>query len=87
MGMGIVVEYANQQGKPKWVEPPETLWDYGRSRVAQAAAAQQPDQVIPLRFESKFHGQGAFDSWTINGKSYPHTDTIMLRKGSDTGCR
>ena len=36
MGMGIVVEYANQQGKPKWIEPPETLWDYRTFRVAQA---------------------------------------------------
>ncbi len=80
MGMGIVVEYANQRGIPKWIEPPETLWDYGPFGVAQAEA-REPDQVIPLKFESKFHGQGAFDSWTINGKSYPHTDTIMLRKG------
>jgi FtsP/CotA-like multicopper oxidase with cupredoxin domain len=79
-GMGIVVEYANQQGKPKWVEPPETLWDY-RPFAAAQAVTRQPDQIIPLRFESKFHGQGAFDSWTINGKSYPHTDTIMLRQG------
>jgi FtsP/CotA-like multicopper oxidase with cupredoxin domain len=79
-GMGIVVEYANQQGKPKWMAPPETLWDYKRFALS-AQAAQEPDEVIPLRFESKFHGQGNFDSWTINGKSYPHTDTIMLREG------
>jgi FtsP/CotA-like multicopper oxidase with cupredoxin domain len=79
-GMGIVVEYANQQGKPRWVEPPETLWDY-RPFTAAAAATHEPDEIIPLQFESKFHGQGAFDSWTINGKSYPHTDTIMLQQG------
>jgi FtsP/CotA-like multicopper oxidase with cupredoxin domain len=36
-GMGIVVEYANQQGKPKWIEPPETLWDYRPFAMAQAA--------------------------------------------------
>ena len=41
----------------------------------------EPDEIMPLRFESKFHGQGAFDSWTINGKSFPHTDTVMLRQG------
>jgi FtsP/CotA-like multicopper oxidase with cupredoxin domain len=79
-GMGIVVEYANQQGKPKWIEPPETVWDY-RPFAAAPAAIREPDEIIPLRFESKFHGQGAFDSWAINGKSYPHTDTIMLRQG------
>jgi FtsP/CotA-like multicopper oxidase with cupredoxin domain len=75
-----VVEYANQQGKPKWIEPPETVWDY-RPFAAAPAAIREPDEIIPLRFESKFHGQGAFDSWAINGKSYPHTDTIMLRQG------
>jgi FtsP/CotA-like multicopper oxidase with cupredoxin domain len=80
MGMGIVVEYANQQGKPKWIEPPETLWDYRPFAKAEAVSGE-PDEIIPLRFESKFHGQGSFDSWTINGKSYPHTDTITLREG------
>ena len=34
-GMGVVVEYANQEGKPKWVDPPETLWDYRRFRRGQ----------------------------------------------------
>jgi len=80
MGMGIVVEYANQQGKPKWFEPLETFWDY-RPFASDRHVSRQPDEVIPLRFESKFHGQGAFDTWTINGKSYPDTDTIMLRQG------
>jgi FtsP/CotA-like multicopper oxidase with cupredoxin domain len=79
-GMGIVVEYANQQGKPKWIEPPEMLWDYQRFGSGQSST-REPDEIIPLRFESKFHGAGAFDTWTINGKSYPKTDTIMLRQG------
>jgi FtsP/CotA-like multicopper oxidase with cupredoxin domain len=78
-GMGIVFEYANQPGKPLWVNPPETLWDY--RRFAKPQATREPDQVIPLRFESKFHGQGAVATWTINGKSYPHTDAIMLKEG------
>jgi FtsP/CotA-like multicopper oxidase with cupredoxin domain len=79
-GMGIVVEYANQTNQLKWAEPPETLWDYRRFASAQQVMAP-PDEIIPLRFESKFHGQGAFDSWTINGKSFPDTDTILLREG------
>ena len=86
-GMGIVVEYANQEGKPKWVDPPETLWDYrpfatgeGSTGTAAQADGSKPE-IIPLRFESQFHGQGAFDTWTVNGKSFPHTDTIKLRAG------
>jgi FtsP/CotA-like multicopper oxidase with cupredoxin domain len=79
-GMGIVVEYANQRGKPVWTEPPEMLWDYRPFGVAQPVN-RQPDEIISLRFESKFHGQGAFDSWMINGKSFPDTDSPVLHEG------
>jgi FtsP/CotA-like multicopper oxidase with cupredoxin domain len=79
-GMGIVIEYANQQGKPRWIDPPETLWDYRRFAKPEATTPQ-PDHVIPMRFESKFHGPGAPATWTINGKSFPHTDAIMLNEG------
>jgi FtsP/CotA-like multicopper oxidase with cupredoxin domain len=79
-GMGIAIEYANQQGKPRWAEPPETVWDY-RAFALPQAASREPDELVPLKFESKFHGQGALDSWTINGKSYPDTDELVLREG------
>lgn len=79
-GMGVVVEYANQQGKPRWIDPPETVWDYARFASPNVKIIQ-PDEVIPLRFESKFHGPGAVATWTINGKSFPNTDTILLREG------
>lgn len=36
---------------------------------------------IPLTFRSKFSGHGEFDSWTINGKSFPKTDTIAIQQG------
>jgi hypothetical protein len=29
-GMGIVIEYAGQQGKPQWVKPKPFRWDYTR---------------------------------------------------------
>lgn len=58
-GMGIVVEYAQQQGEPKWINPPETLWDY--TMFAKRESAGEPDERIPLVFESKFHGNGDFD--------------------------
>jgi FtsP/CotA-like multicopper oxidase with cupredoxin domain len=79
-GMGIVVEYANQQSKPRWIDPPETLWDY-QPFASAPSSTREPDEMIPLRFESKFHGPGAFDTWTINGKSYPKTNPLMLRQG------
>jgi FtsP/CotA-like multicopper oxidase with cupredoxin domain len=79
-GMGIVVEYAGQPGEPKWTDPPEVLWNY-RPFARPEAAAIPPDHQIPLLFESKFRGHGDFDYWTINGKSYPKTDTVMLQEG------
>jgi FtsP/CotA-like multicopper oxidase with cupredoxin domain len=84
-GMGIVVEYANhsaepRSGEPKWIDPPEMLWDYTLF-AKQTPAAAEPDERIPLVFESKFHGHGDFDYWMINGKSYPKTDAIPLKEG------
>jgi len=79
-GMGIVVEYAGQQGEPKWLEPPETLWDYRLFAKAESASTE-PDVKIPLVFTSKFRGHGDFDYWMINGKSYPKTDTLLLSQG------
>lgn len=79
-GIGVVVEYANQTGPAKWVDPPETTWDYAQF-ADSAAEARQPDAQIPLVFQSKFAGHGDFDRWTINGKSFPHTDTIPLEQG------
>jgi FtsP/CotA-like multicopper oxidase with cupredoxin domain len=38
-GMGIVVEYAGQQGKPQWQKPKSFRWDYTRFGKASAAAA------------------------------------------------
>ena len=79
-GMGIVVEYAGATGEPGWIEPAETLWDY-RAFAHSEPVQEQPDERIPLLFESKFRGHGDFDYWTINGKSYPKTDTVTLREG------
>lgn len=80
MGMGLVLEYADQPGTPQWVNPPVTRWGY-RLFADEAASTVQPDMRIPMVFESKFKGHGDFDYWMINGKSYPKTDTIHLRQG------
>ncbi len=78
-GMGIVLEYAGQQGEPKWMAPPEILWDY--KPFASTKKAVEADELIPLVFRSKFTGHGDFDHWLINGKSFPKTDTISLKEG------
>jgi FtsP/CotA-like multicopper oxidase with cupredoxin domain len=79
-GLGIVIEYAGATGQPRWIPPGESAWDY-RLFASANATTHEPDIRVPLRFESKFHGHGEFDYWTINGKSYPDTDPVRLNTG------
>jgi FtsP/CotA-like multicopper oxidase with cupredoxin domain len=81
-GMGIAVEYAGSSGQPRWEQPDELSWDYLRFAAPGQVAAHETDIVtIPLVFASKFAGHGAMDHWTINGKSYPDTDSPTLTAG------
>jgi len=79
-GMGIVVEYAGQTAKPTWIQPQTLDWSY----EAFGAGPLPPTDAIdvPLVFRSKFTGHGDVDHWMINGKSFPHTDTVKLRSGA-----
>ena len=80
-GMGMVVEYADSTGKPRWDQPDNLTWDYLPFSAVGPAPAQQMSTTIPLVFESKFAGHGAMDHWTINGKSYPDTASPVLTAG------
>jgi FtsP/CotA-like multicopper oxidase with cupredoxin domain len=80
-GMGLVLEYAEQSGKPQWQQPSDLLWDYNVFSSAEPTHADTNIVEVPLVFESKFAGHGAPDRWTINGKSFPNTDSIALRQG------
>jgi FtsP/CotA-like multicopper oxidase with cupredoxin domain len=78
-GLGIVVEYANQKGKPRWVKPPRSVWDYtlfGENRIVP-----KPDAVIPLVIRQSTRTKDGFESWTINGKSYDASHPTLLAKG------
>lgn len=79
-GMGIVVEYAGQNGKPQEPRSERLTWDY---RIFGDATPQRrtPDATIPLAFTSRFHGHGALDQWMINGRSWPHGTPIALHQG------
>jgi FtsP/CotA-like multicopper oxidase with cupredoxin domain len=81
-GMGIVVEYANATGAPKWIQPTDLLWDY-LDFAAPAPSSQHDENVIPipLTFASKFKGHGNPEQWTINGKSYPEDGPVALHPG------
>jgi FtsP/CotA-like multicopper oxidase with cupredoxin domain len=87
-GLGIVVEYANQNGAPRWSAPPDTPWDYtifGHETSGHEVSghdARNPEAdggVVPLVFRKKFAGNRWVDNWTINGKSFPKTEPIRVR--------
>ena len=65
-GMGIVVEYAGSKGKPQWVKPAQSRWDYTRFGRA-GTTAPPPDEVIEMTFAKQKAAAHGFNLWTING--------------------
>jgi FtsP/CotA-like multicopper oxidase with cupredoxin domain len=79
-GMGIVVEYANKTGAPKWQAPPKSVWDYTKFGIHQPAP--RSDQVIPMVFGKINGNTGGFNRWTINGKGFQEQgEPAELKKG------
>ena len=79
-GMGIVVEYANQSGKPRWIKPPKKGWDY--TIFGESRQTPTPDETIPMVFGKINGGTGGFNRWTVNGKQYEEQgEPRVLHKG------
>lgn len=77
-GLGIIFEYSGKTDEAQWVVPSKDRWDYtvfGKTGNDEAA------EKIPLVFEKKFAGSRWVDKWTINGKSWPKTDPILVKTG------
>jgi len=68
-GMGTVVEYAGQTGKPQWAAPKPFHWNYALFGNA-GAAAPEPDQVIDMTFAKQNAAEGGFNRWTINDVAF-----------------
>jgi FtsP/CotA-like multicopper oxidase with cupredoxin domain len=68
-GMGIVVEYAGQQGKPQWRKPKSFRWDYTRFGKAGATAAA-PDETIEITVVKHNAASNGFNQWTLNGEAF-----------------
>jgi FtsP/CotA-like multicopper oxidase with cupredoxin domain len=78
-GMGIVVEYANQQQRAVWLPPPSSRWDY--TVFGTTAPHPAPDQTIDMVFEKVPGGPHGINHWLVNGKEYPHDREFVLRQG------
>src|SRR5665213_3058008 len=78
-GMGVIVEYANQHKQPQWTMPAKSVWDY--TIFGRAGTQPAPDSTIDMIFQKIPSGAGVFNSWTVNGKEYPHDQEFMLKQG------
>ena len=68
-GMGIVVEYAGQKGKPVWTAPKPFHWDYTRF-ANPAGSATAPDETITMTFAKQNAAEHGFNLWAINGAAF-----------------
>lgn len=81
MGMGAVVEYAGASGDPQWQAPAERPRMIDYTLFGSPTPAPEPDSRIDLVFDKIPGGRGGYNRWTINGKSFPDTDPILVQQG------
>jgi FtsP/CotA-like multicopper oxidase with cupredoxin domain len=80
MGLGIAVEYAGKTGAPAWKDPAPAEWDY--MQFATPATSPTPDETFTLTFRDIGPKKGSnFDIWTINNKSWPDVDPLIVQAG------
>ena len=68
-GMGIVVEYAGEQGEAQWVKPEPSLWDYSLFGKAGARPAS-PDETIEITIVKHNGELDGFNQWLLNGVAF-----------------
>lgn len=78
-GMGVVVEYAGASGEAQWTPTKPRMIDY--TMFGSTTPAPEPDARIELVFNKIPGGRGGYNRWTINGKSFPDTDPIVVQQG------
>jgi FtsP/CotA-like multicopper oxidase with cupredoxin domain len=82
-GMGIVVEYAGQKGKPVWLPPKPFHWNYARF-AKPGATAREADEIIEMTFAKQNAAERGFNLWSINEKVFSNENmaaSYHLREG------
>jgi FtsP/CotA-like multicopper oxidase with cupredoxin domain len=67
-GMGVVVEYAGEKGRPQWHPPKPFRWDY--RRFGTDAAPPTPDETIDMTILKRNGALDGFNQWTLNGEAF-----------------
>ena len=84
-GMGAVVEYADQKGRPQWLPPQAFHWNYA-DFGSPASGSLQPDETFEMTFAKNNAALDGFNQWTINGIAYADSNMMAtpqfhLREG------
>jgi FtsP/CotA-like multicopper oxidase with cupredoxin domain len=72
-GMGIVVEYANARGKPRWSRPKPYKWDYTIFGKTGASPAS-PDETMEFTIVKHNGALNGFNQWLLNDKAFSMDD-------------
>jgi FtsP/CotA-like multicopper oxidase with cupredoxin domain len=82
-GMGTIIQYTGQKGKPQWIKPKPFLWDYTLFGKRNGHVPR-PDEVIKMTFAKQNAADKGFNRWTINGIAFNMMDMkpmFHLKKG------
>ncbi len=81
-GMGIVIEDTriNAGRRSGTTTPPKSNWDY--TIFGKPPSQPAPAERLDMLFEKVPRGAGKFNSFTVNGKSYPHDQEFLLKQGT-----
>jgi FtsP/CotA-like multicopper oxidase with cupredoxin domain len=77
--LGVVIEYAGQTGEPAFPKIAKVPWDY--TPFGTEDKLPEPDGTFDLVFKKIPGNRVDFNRWTINEKSWPDTDPLMVQKG------
>jgi FtsP/CotA-like multicopper oxidase with cupredoxin domain len=80
-GMGVVVEYAGKSGDPQWKALTLPPWDYTQFMDATPRTIAAPEAMFDVEFHMMPDDGKPFNRWMMNGKEFPHTDPIRVKKG------
>jgi FtsP/CotA-like multicopper oxidase with cupredoxin domain len=83
-GMGIVVEYAGQKGKPQWKKPPDAKWDYTLFGQTPDGGGTAVDETIEMTLSKENAAINGFNRWLINDAPFSmdrKTPMFTLQQG------
>ncbi len=79
-GLGVCVEYANQNGTARWHPPVALDWSYARFS-ATGHSTPEPDRLLEMLLEKRLDSPGGIDHWLMNGRSNPDIEPLFLQQG------